>query len=53
MARVVVGGMPHHPLGTGVTQRGNRRMQTFFCDEDYRAYLSLVGEWRARRDVRV
>jgi len=20
-------------------------MQTFFCDEDYRAYLSLLGEW--------
>ena len=40
LARVVVPGLPHH-----VTQRGNRRMQTFFCDEDYRAYLSLLGEW--------
>ena len=40
IARVVVAGLPHH-----VTQRGNRRMQTFFGEEDYRAYLSLVAEW--------
>ena len=26
-----------------VTQRGNRRMQTFFCDEDYQQYLSLLS----------
>jgi putative transposase len=32
--------MPHH-----VTQRGNRRQQTFFCDDDYRAYLALLVEW--------
>jgi putative transposase len=29
---VVVPGMPHH-----VTQRGNRRQETFFGEEDYRA----------------
>ena len=40
IARVVVPGYPHH-----VTQRGNRRMQTFFCDDDYRAYLALAGQW--------
>jgi hypothetical protein len=33
LARVVVPGMAHH-----VTQRGNRRQQTFFEDADYRAY---------------
>ncbi|MFZ5626936.1 MAG: transposase, partial [Bacillota bacterium] len=28
IARVVAPGVPHH-----VTQRGNRRQQTFFCEE--------------------
>src|SRR4030042_4613527 len=40
LARVVIPGLPHH-----VTQRGNRRQQTFFNDEDYAAYLALMGEW--------
>ena len=48
MARVVVPGVPHH-----VTQRGNRRMQTFFGEEDYRAYLSLVGQWCFREGVAI
>jgi len=37
MARVVVPGYPHH-----VTQRGNRRQKTFFCDDDYRYYIELL-----------
>jgi putative transposase len=37
---VVVPGIPHH-----VTQRGVRRMETFFDEEDYKTYLSLMGEW--------
>jgi len=40
LARVVAPGMPHH-----VTQRGNRRQDTFFCDDDYRVYLELMAEW--------
>ena len=40
LARVVAPGMPHH-----ITQRGNRRQQTFFCAEDYQAYLALMEEW--------
>ncbi len=48
LARVVVPGLPHH-----VTQRGNRRQQTFFCDEDYEAYLDLMAEWCEQRDVEV
>ena len=48
LARVVVPGMPHH-----VTQRGNRRQQTFFCDEDYRAYLGLMKEWCGRQGLEV
>lgn len=31
--------MPHH-----VTQRGNRRQQTFFSDGDYTAYLELMAQ---------
>jgi hypothetical protein len=27
------------------TQRGNRRQATFFCVEDYHAYLALLREW--------
>lgn len=40
IARVVAPGFPHH-----VTQRGNRRQQTFFNDDDYQAYLELMSEW--------
>ena len=39
LARVVIPGMPHH-----VTQRGNRRQTTFFCEEDYAAYVELMGQ---------
>ena len=40
IARVVASGLPHH-----ITQRGNRRQQTFYYDEDYRAYIGLMAEW--------
>ena len=36
-----------------MTQRGNRRLPTFFCDDDYRAYIDLMGEWCGRRGVEV
>ena len=39
VARVVIAGVPHH-----VTQRGNRRPQTFFSDADYRHYRALLAE---------
>ncbi len=45
-ARVVIPGAPHH-----ITQRGNRRQQTFFSDADDLAYLHLAGE--AFRDAGV
>jgi len=48
LARVVVPGVAHH-----VTQRGNRQQETFFNDEDYAAYLSLLGEWCGRCGVEV
>ncbi|HWA62142.1 MAG TPA: transposase, partial [Caulobacteraceae bacterium] len=39
LARVVIPGTPHH-----VTQRGNRRQKTFFCEADYAMYLRLAAE---------
>ena len=36
IARIVASGLPHH-----VTQRGNRRQQTFFVEEDYAEYRRL------------
>ena len=38
IARVVVPGLPHH-----VTQRGNRRQETFFVDADYADYRALIA----------
>ncbi|MFA6012706.1 MAG: transposase [Desulfobacteraceae bacterium] len=40
IARAVAPRMPHH-----ITQRGNRRQQTFFNDEDYQIYLELMSQW--------
>ncbi len=48
LARVVVPGLPHH-----VTQRGNRRQQTFFNDGDYQAYKDLVARHCAEAGVAV
>lgn len=42
-ARIVVPGYPHH-----VTQRGNRRQETFFREEDYLEYIRLMSEWCKR-----
>jgi len=42
LARVVIPNMPHL-----ITLRGNRGLQTFFCDEDYQAYVELMAEWSA------
>jgi putative transposase len=38
IARIVVPGIPHH-----ITQRGNRRQETFFKEDDYREYISLMS----------
>ncbi|MGB2987654.1 MAG: transposase, partial [Phycisphaerae bacterium] len=48
IARVVAAGLPHH-----VTQWGNRRQRTFFCNEDYEAYLELMADWCSRCGVEV
>jgi putative transposase len=39
ISRVVIENLPHH-----VTQRGNRRLRTFFRPEDYRLYLKLLRD---------
>ena len=46
IARIVAPGYPHH-----ITQRGNRRQETFFCDGDYRQYINLMAEWCSRCNV--
>ena len=48
IARIIAPGIPHH-----VTQRGNRRMETFFRNEDYQAYLALMAEWCRKCDVAI
>jgi putative transposase len=48
LARIVVPGVPHH-----VTQRGNRRQQTFFSDADYALYRTLLAEFAAKACVAV
>ncbi|HET9335645.1 MAG TPA: transposase [Sphingomicrobium sp.] len=48
LARLVLPGVPYH-----VTQRGNRRQQTFFCDEDYALYRDLLAEAARRAGTEV
>lgn len=48
IARIVAADVPHH-----ITQRGNRRQRTFFQDDDYRLYLSLMAEWCEKNSVEV
>lgn len=47
-SRVVIPGVAHH-----VTQRGNRRMRTFFCDADYANYRAWAAEGCQAADVEV
>ncbi|HWT32006.1 MAG TPA: transposase [Croceibacterium sp.] len=48
LPRFVLPGIPHH-----VTQRGNRREQTFFEDDDYALYLDLLADAAARAQVEI
>jgi len=48
IARVIAPGYPHH-----ITQRGNRRQDVFFCDDDYHAYLELMATWCKRHEVEI
>ena len=46
IARVVVGGVPHH-----VTQRGNRGDDVFSTSQDRQRYLELLGRYSAERGL--
>ncbi len=48
IARIVAPHIPHH-----VTQRGNRRQNTFFCDDDYQLYLDLLAQWCQHFEVEI
>ena len=48
LARVVVPDVPHH-----ITQRGNRRQRTFFCNQDYEDYKELMATWCRKHGVDV
>ncbi len=48
LARVVYPNIPYH-----ITQRGNRREDVFFCDEDYAFYLSLLKKYCKKYEVEV
>ena len=48
IARAVVPSLPHH-----VTQRGNRRQQTFFETADYLCYIAHLREWCRRFSIDV
>jgi len=48
LARLVIPGYPHH-----VTQRGNRRAQTFFEDGDYALYEFLLREAAEKAEAEV
>jgi putative transposase len=48
IARVIAKNYPHH-----ITQRGNRRQDTFFCDDDYRYYIRLMSEWCDKCGVKI
>jgi len=48
LARVVYPNIPYH-----ITQRGNRREDVFFCDEDYVFYLALLKKYCKKHEVEV
>ena len=48
MPRIVVPGYPHH-----VVQRGNRRQQTFFYENDYRHYVELLSEYAQQANTEI
>jgi len=48
LARPVFAGVPHH-----ITQRGNRREDVFFSDEDRQAYLEWLSEYAKQHHVEI
>lgn len=48
LARVILPNFPHH-----IIQRGNRRQDVFFIEEDYHYYLELLKEWCKEEELDV
>jgi putative transposase len=48
IARQVYPGYPHH-----IIQRGNRKLPTFFHENDYRYYLDLLEEWSQKAGLKI
>ena len=48
LARFIIPDIPHH-----ITQRGNGRQRTFFCDADYQLYRDLLREHCAAQGIAV
>lgn len=46
--RVIVRDVPYH-----ITQRGNRRQDVFFCDEDRKQYLSWLKDYALRYGLEI
>ena len=48
IARVVLPGVPHH-----VTQRGNRREEIFYQDDDRQRYLQLLMQYSVKHGLKI
>ena len=48
LSRIIAPGLPHH-----VTQRGNRRQDIFFVDEDREAYLNYLRKYMGRYGLEI
>ena len=48
LARVILPNYPHH-----IIQRGNRRQDVFFSDDDYVYYLELLKEWCDKESIEI
>ena len=48
IARVIVPDYPHH-----IVQRGNRRQDVFFQEDDYHHYLKLISYWCKKEGVEI
>lgn len=48
LARIVFAGVPHH-----ITQRGNRREDVFFVEEDYHTYLDWLSHYSQQHQLEI
>jgi len=48
LARTVFAGVPHH-----ITQRGNRREDVFYVEEDYKTYLEWLSHYSQQHQLEI